>query len=348
MSNRAFAFTFLALATSAFFVVGLLNFVVNPYAQYSTQVVQPLVQTSRNAKLELLNSFESAPDGLLVGSSRVLKYEPAYLEQYVGHNFFNAGVNYGKPEDFLAFVRYFENRFKRLPKTIVIGLDVHGFNGQLKTDARLLNNHPLASQIPEAIPFSDRFQSFKELLSWQQTMASLRSIKHSLKGVENTKSPEESFQSDGLIVYHTREEQIDSGTYDFTSALEYNKREYKQLFRGYDSISASRVELLAAAIKLCKKNGSRVITLLTPMHPALAKYLNESTTYSERRLELHQTLAALAIELDFEFSDLSDIRSFRGDPSHFVDGIHPLEPNTRLIIDRLLDGKPRETQYVVQ
>lgn len=351
MSSRAFVATVLGLASIAFLAVAALNFCVNPYAQYPTNIVEPLVQTSRAQKIALLSQHAAAPDGLLVGSSRILKYEPEYLQTRLGHTFFNAGVNYGKPEDHLAFVRFYENKFGCLPKTLIVGLDVHGFNDNLPTDARLLNNRELVCRIPDAVPFTDRFQSVKELLSWQQTMSSIRSLKRtSDESTDDT--PSESFQDDGLIVYHDREQQIAEGRYDFAAALDYSKREYKQLFAGYDKLSEKRLQLFLETVNTCRAAGSQVTVLLTPMHPELSAYLADSTTYQERHADLVHFLTEQSQShvgnKGFGFFDLTDIATFGGSPEPFVDGIHPLEANTRRIIDRLFAASAKESQYAIQ
>jgi hypothetical protein len=54
-----------------------------------------------------------------------------------------------------------------------------------------------------------------------------------------------------------------------------------------------------------------------------------------------------------DFVDLSRLESFAGDPKQFVDGIHPLEPNTRRMIDRLVPVGERtsgelESRYALQ
>lgn len=347
MSNRKFVATVLGISCTAFLAIAILNLYVNPYAQYPTEFVEPLVQTSRAQKTQLLSQLPSPPDGLIVGSSRVLKYEPHYLQQRLGQTFFNAGVNFGKPEDHLAFLRFYQNQFGQLPKTLVVGLDVHGFNGSLPTDARLLNNRQLASRIPDAIPFADRFQSVKELLSWQQTMSSVRSLKRRA-AEDHDETSIESFQSDGVIVYHQREQQIAEGSYDFTSALNYNKREYKQLFAGYEELSKKRLGLFLETVKTCQNAGSKVVVFLTPMHPELDEYLSDATTYHDRRSELIQFVTEQSRSRGFAFHDLTEIEEFGGSADLFVDGVHPLETNTRRALNRLFAIPAEESQYAVQ
>ena len=347
MSPKQFVNRFLVISIVVFASISAFNFIVNPYAQYPSRFVEPLVQTSRATKVEYLSGYAEAPQGLLLGSSRVLKYEPQYLaKKFQVRSFFNAGVNYAKPEDHLAMLRFYRDRFGKMPGTVVIGLDVHGFNDSLTTDARLLNNRNLVQQISDVVPFKDRFQGVKELVSWKQTTSSLSAIRKSIRAKEE--SPHEWFQPDGLIVYDKREREIAEGSYDFESAIDYSKREYKQLYSGYQKLSRRRIACFQKTVETCREAGTRVVVLLTPMHPELVDYLAESTTYFDRRAELVELLQDQSGQGEFAFLDLSDLDKFGGSPERFVDGIHPLESNTRLIIDQLATLKNDRQEYAVQ
>jgi hypothetical protein len=305
-----------------------------------------MVQTSRATKVNLLGRMKPAPAGLVLGSSRVLKLEPHYLESKFGMQFFNAGVNYGKPEDHLAMLRYYHCQFGTYPRLVVLGLDVHGFSDALPFDARLLSNAALVRQIPDAVGWEARWQRWKELLSWQQSTASVKSLCHHLRGRADPE-PAESFREDGLLVYHDREQQMAQGTYDFDAALAYNKQEYRQLFANFDRLSPHRIKLFHALVKTCNQHNTQLVVFLTPMHPALADYLG-TTCYPQRRGELAHFLSSQAAAMRFAFCDLSEIDQFDGDPAVFVDGIHPLEPNTRRIIDRLTQQMKTTAHYAIQ
>ena len=345
--ERRFCQVFLAITCLTFLAVAGTNYVVNPYAQYATKWLEPLVQTSRTQKVHLVAVMQPVPRGLILGSSRVMKLEPDYLERQTGYPFFNAGMNHGKPEDFLAFLRYYQDTFLQAPAMVVIGLDVQSFTDGSPPDARLLSHSELARRVPEAIDLSDRMQRWRELLSWQQTKMSAKSLKLNLLS-GTTLEPVESFRDDGLIVYHQRERELIEGTYDFVSALDYNKREYKQLFQAFQKLSPVRCELFEQIAKICRANGTKLVVYLTPLHPALVHHLEQHTNYRERHDQVVGYLQTQAARNRFTFWDLTEIGSFAGDASQFVDGIHPLEPNTRRIIDRILTTQPGNVDYAVQ
>ena len=337
LSPRLFCHGSIAIVTTCLVAVAILNFVVDPYAQYAPDVCEPLVQTSRAQKVQLLSEMHPAPDGLILGSSRVMKLEPDFFEQAIGGRFFNAGMNHAKPEDYLAMLRHYQSTFGRNPKYIVVGIDVNAFSDINKTDARLLSNKELMEHIAASVPLSDRFQRWRELFSWQQTKMSVTSLRtrHS-----EEEPPVESFRRDGLIVYHQREREFAEGTYDFDGALDYTKREYAQLFLGYDRLSKRRCDLFLDFVSECNRSDCQLMVFVTPMHPELIDYVSKSTTYAERKSELltfvNQHIANRDSKHSIRFADLSEISTFRGDPIQFVDGVHPLEPNTRRMIQELI------------
>lgn len=356
-ASRAFCVRFGAITGLTLVGLAAVNFWVDPYGQYGTRLLSPLVQTPRLQKVQFLKQMQSPPEALVLGSSRVLKLEPDYLQQTIGYRFFNAGVNQAKPEDILAFFRYFQTRFATVPRMLIVGLDVNAFNSADPPDARLLATPELVNEIPEAIRFSDRLQRWQELISWQQTKMSFRSICLQV-GAAEPLEPLESFRKDGVIVYHQREKQLSEGTYDFQAALEYNKKEYRHLFRVFERLSPMRCRTFDALVEECRSGRCQLVVFLTPLHPELSRYLSAHTDYQERKSEVLTYLQKFAESRDLTLVDLSEISSFSADPSQFVDGIHPLELNTRRMIDRIvltlttqdypdLD-QPRKPHYVVQ
>ncbi len=327
-------------------MAALLNYVVNPFAQYGPRLLRPVVQLSRQEKVELLDRYQLAPEGLILGSSRVTKIEPRHLQAETGQTFFNAGVNYAQQEDSLAWFRYYQDVFQRSPKTIVLGLDVASFSPRARADARLLNHAVLSSQIPDVLRRRDRFSRWSELLSWHQTRESLRSLKIALGN--DYPAPVETYQSDGLKVYLKRETEIAAGAYDFEDALAFNLREYEHLLSNFDQLAIERVVLFERLVEACQRAGTRLLVFLSPLHPRLHAHVARRTEYESRKRELINYLRQRATETGFVFCDLSTLESFDGDPREFFDGIHPGVANTRRMMDKLLRQPAGTGAYVIQ
>ncbi|MCA9169885.1 MAG: hypothetical protein KDB23_19555 [Planctomycetales bacterium] len=315
-------------------MVASLNFIVNPYAQYPTHWFEPVVQRSRAEKVRMLTALPRPPAGLILGSSRVLKIEPDYLQQLTGRTFFNAGTNYGRVEDIVAFVRLYEAKFGQSPQTLVVGLDLAGFSPAAKVDPRLLNEPVLVAQVPEVKRLPGYRQRWQELLSWSQTTNAARCLLKSFKSAAPS-PPSESYRADGLLQYHEREAAIAAGSYDFPAALDYNKHEYVALLGQMEDLSAERLLMWNELAQQCHKNRVQLLVFLTPSHPDLARELSVKTRNDELRRRLADELQHCGDAYGYHFVDLSDISSFDGDASQFVDGVHPLESNTRRMMNRL-------------
>jgi hypothetical protein len=141
---------------------------------------------------------------------------------------------------------------------------------------------------------------------------------------------------------------MERGDYEFQAALEDNKREYRQLASSFNRLSARRCRLLEQVLEMSYRGGSEVVVFVTPTHPELLEYLQATTQYRDRCRQVAQFLAGESAKYGFRFVPLDTISDFAGDPHQFVDGIHPLEPNTRRMVDQILRRPQMAYPYVVQ
>lgn len=315
-------------------LTGLLNWLINPMAQFQTAFIPPVVQTSRAQKAELAQNPNVKYDGVVLGSSRVLKFEPQYLQQKTGVVFVNLGVNHCRSEDLLAMARLIHDTQPNFPELAIVGVDVAMFSDAQPPDTRLVAHRELRKRIPEFISTLDILSSHTNLISYQQTKASLGSLKRWLSFRND--APKESFAEDGMIVYHERESEIADGTYDFESALAYNRAEYERLFGSFPRLSPARVGVFKSFVELLRKSKCRCCFFLTTTHPRLETHLRESRDYDARLSDVRNLLGELADDEQIDFMDFTSVASFEGNATNFVDGIHPLESNTRLMINALV------------
>ncbi len=346
MNPRSYCFMTFYLTVFGLGCVACLNWIVDPFGQYGTGVFPTRVQASRAQKIDLLERLDQAPAGLILGSSRVLKMEPEYLEKRTGRNFFNAGVNHGRPKDFLAILRWYHQRWNTYPEMVILGIDSAALSEVAPLDARITTELRLANVVPESISMKDSMARYFELTSLKQAKVSLNSILKSIRR-SITVDPHEFYAMDGRIVYRQREQEVREGTYDFASAMNYNKREFDQIYRSFQRLSTEEVAFLVEAVSKLHQHHTAIYTFVTPFHPELSATLSELENFHARERESRQLLALLGLRFGIHIADLGNLTSFGGDPNDFVDGIHPLEKNTRLMVDRLLETQGG-SQYAVQ
>lgn len=346
---KHFALATICFTTLLLLTVAAINWMVNPYNQYSSNFLVPLIRDSRSEKVALFEQQSPYPEGLILGSSRAMKFEPAYLETRTKLKHFNFGVNHGRPEDFLAIVQLYHQTFRKYPKSVLIGVDVAALNDTVPSDARLSAEPKLYSAVRHELPWTDEFDRFGQLLSYQQFVSSLKSIQRKWMQKGSIQTPEkiEAFDPDGVIQYLKRQTERLEGSYDFAKAIHENEKEMLAVFSGMTSLSTTRLEYLRKTISLCEQNDCQVTLFLTVHHPLLRITLASRTKFLRLEKEAHDALQKLADENRARFVDLSAVENFGGDPDDFVDGIHPLEYNTRKMIDRLYP-QHREVQYAVQ
>jgi hypothetical protein len=326
--------------------IALFNYFVDPFGQYDSGCFRPIVQDSRAEKLELIETIDEAPNGLILGSSRVLKIEPAYLESVTNLKFFNVGVNHGRPSDYVAWTRWYEQRWGKYPDVVIIGVDTAAFHEVIPIDGRITGEPKLASLVPELVSIKEHCQLMTELVGFKQTKASLLAWLNHARG-RNDRTKVEFFDRDGRIVYQQREKELESGTYDFANALEYNRGEFKSVYGSFRHLSTREMTILASLVRTFRDHNVQVYLFNTPFHPELRKSLEALPQFEEREREAKLFLEILSERTGSIAMDLSRIESFDGDASMFVDGIHPLELNTRKMIDRLLET-PGANKYALQ
>jgi hypothetical protein len=346
MEPKSFVVATCSIAVIALLGIATLNWSVNPYGQYPPRLIEPLVQDSRVEKLALFDGLEEQPDGLVLGSSRAMKFEPQYLQKKTHLTFFNFAVNHGRPEDFVAILRNYRDRYGRSPKLVLIGVDIASLNDVVPSDARLSSAPRLHRFVQGDLPWSEEFERYCQLFSYQQSSASMKSLRLACSTSPRKQIPEQ-FDSDGTIQYLERDEQLKSGTYDFDGALQYNQRELQSIFSSMKHLSKTRLGYLLEAVRLCEFNGCQAVLFATVHHPFLRETLAEKTDFLRRESEAAESLQMLARSLGADFLNFGTVESFGGEPTEFYDGVHPMEANTRRMIDHMAPII-KEALYAVQ
>jgi len=335
LDPKRFCGCVLTVVVSCLIGVAAFNWIINPYGQYCSDLLQPIVQDSRSEKVDLFERLASPPQGLILGSSRAMKFEPEYLQSRTGKTFFNFAVNHGRPEDFLAIVRYYRQGTKGFPKILIVGVDVASLTDAVPNDARLSAEPRLYSLAKDTSSWNDAFDQFSQLFSYQQLTSSIASIRNLILSKKSSVT-EQFFSDDGVIQYVNRQSQMNAGTYDFESALDFNQDEFLLVFSQLNKISQRRLAYLRETVELCRENECQVYLFTTVSHPRLRESLASKTKFAQVEAQAIKAIRELANNAGAIYEDFGTVDQFDGDPNCFVDGIHPLEPNTRRMIDRLI------------
>lgn len=335
---RAFVFKFLILLGIALVAIAGLNYLVNPLGVFAPELLPPVALNTRPAKAKLLSELRPPPQALILGSSRVMKIDPAEIERRTGLRAFNAGVNAAFAEDYYAFLRYAVERAEARPKLVIIGADVESFDDHSPPNEYLLQPNALGRFVAPPEDAALEWRRFTGLFSVLQTKLSFVALYQRLGGVPRQAAQ---FEADGYLRGDPWRRLKEAGELDVAGrAAEYGAR-----YASYQAPAPERVAYLAKAARYARERGARVVVFLTPIHPDLRARL-QPYGYENRRREVADALAQACAAEGCEFFDLTDPQSFAADLGGFHDGAHIDEHNAALLLDKILGGT--ETKRAVQ
>lgn len=323
------------LITSLGIALGYLaiHVLVDPYENFGTGWVEPLTSSVRREKTRLLAGVADQPEVLVLGSSRVMKFEPAYLQDRLGVPAFNLGVSSAMAEDYYVLLRYALSIGVPV-KTILLGVDDEAFHDTRPIDSRLLKNGHLAEFLDSPERLSSLSSSLQQALSYQGLRDTADCLRLNVKGFPPRRSTFAS--SDGALTYETWDSQIANGNFDLEANLKGNVGRYRDRYEGFTGISDWRMAYFERFLSLCQREGIVVYCFVTPLHPILERQLIEGTSLTARRREVVAYLGDSCKRHQMHFLDTSDLATFHGDADEYYDGVHPRIANTRKIIDTVL------------
>lgn len=317
-SGRRFVRHCVAAAGLLISLIGGFNYVVNPLGIYPTKFVEPILFSSRNAKMNLYRDAPVTPQTLIFGSSRAFTVSPKQLEELWGYPAFNASVGAGTIQDYLAFLQ-FAIQTRAAPRLLILCLPPEVlFPNDLKV---IEPNAYLRDYLNDDNPLqgvSSTFVQLTRLLSWEQTQASVRSL-------QTTRSqPYYWFDANSMghiNPFPVSDQEIQEGRQNWATTFQLS------------AWNESSVDLLRQLLKLAQTNQSRVIGYLPPYHPAAARFFETQTDMPALRAKVIALLRDYEQEYNFQFVDFIDSDIFT--ESLFYDDLHPTEAASRLMMQAL-------------
>jgi len=330
VDDRSFLRTFLVAFIAAALLIAAANFVIDPTDVFHTGLFPPVTWVDRDEKSVFFTQMQPKPELLILGSSRMMKMNPACATSLSGLETFNFAVNDARAEDYLAILGFVSDR-GGVPRRILIGIDPEGLSGD-PIDWRLANSKYLSSYLAVR---PSRFTHLGEnLLSRGQLTASMSSVRHVL-----THQPETiRVGRDGFLTYLDLEARKASGSFDLRREIQTSVIGYTATFEHFDSLSPKRVAMLRDFFKKCRDKGIQVDAVIPPLHPDLLAAM-QRTPLPARIEDTSRTLRQFESEGLLRYVDVTTIDRFGGDPSHFFDGVHMEESNGSRVLEKVYGGR---------
>ena len=340
-SLRRFVAVALATFAGVLLLTGIANAVVDPLGSVGTGLVRPAVFSDHRERLGLIGRLEEPPQLVVLGSSRALKAEPAYLQQLTGLRGFNAAASNGKTEDGFAYANLFHDRWPDAHIRYLWILEVEAFR-PLPPSPQLLAEPDLARHFPASLRAGTRLDDFQRLFEWRTTKSSVKTAWRAARGGPQQGQVE--LQRDGFraVDQHDRSE---AAGVSFASRLAESVATAQRFVPTMQKsgLAADARGYFEQAVADMNRFGDEPVIVLGPVHPGYRAALG-GAAYDQLDDELTRYLDSLRGRLRFTVVDRRDLDSFGGSPDEFYDGIHLHVANMR----KLLASAVQETGPALQ
>ncbi|MFN3652383.1 MAG: hypothetical protein ACK47B_22635 [Armatimonadota bacterium] len=341
LQSRRFALCFVSCFLLGVGLFAGLNWAVNPWGLYSPKYLPPRVADDAGTKCELLRARQPAPQQLVLGSSRVMRFEPRYLQARTGLPTFNAAVAAGGPVDALAMLRYSREVAGAPVRRVLIGLDMLSFFGRRGNYARLKRHPQLGRFVARRPDDTDKTSDAALLLSPAQAYDSFLSLRNAFfpshaagaaEGPEDQGAAPRGFEPDGFRGRYTDVEKV-LPPRAFARYVEpalarapFNPQE--------DLPNPVVLAELDALLDYLKTHRIEAELFTTPAPTPMRKHWKE-TGYLAREQELVREIGARVGRRGLRFHDFSAVGTFAGHEGGWYDPVHPMTVNSRRLVDKL-------------
>ena len=289
--------------------------------EWPEELVYP---SERSFKADQIEALSYTPRVVFFGGSRSVRFDPAYLEKKTGIKGFNLAMTNGKPEDAWAFAHFLH---KRAPKTKTVWI----WGVQTSTlytrdlEPGLVQDPRLSRYLPTS------------LLDEQAALLPTDPAEIPPTGrVANRR-----YSPEGMVVYNPYDAARKRGVTLERSLRAYLNRALPKLSAAPPSTpkdSRSR-DYFEKTLGLLNSYGDTPIVMAMPVQPEVLAAFREHG-WQERQDRFLEYLDGLHQKYDFRLIDLTDIKSFDGDPHAFYDGVHIDAKNARRATDELVKRFP--------
>jgi len=328
---RRFARLFVSLVAGWIFCQAGFNWLVNPWGLYAPHLFQARVVDERYKKSMLLQQYQPLPEQLVLGSSRMMRFEPVHLQQRTGFRTFNAAIPGAVPVDFLALYRYAAEDVRAPIRSVVLGLDTLIFFGGEGNYRALEVNTQLRRFLPEQKTMITDVGALAFLLSPAQSRDAWESLRHNFGLGKPRRDLWRVFEADGFQSENYQDEARGKAGWALDRVVRAQLQK-RYMNPGQPNPVAFRdLDLLLA---LLEERQVATLVVLTPAVETVHEHWRH-TGFMEREVVIRDRVRELAARHGARFVDYSSVKSFGGDPGEFYDSIHPTVVNTRRMIDAL-------------
>jgi hypothetical protein len=301
----------------------------DPLLVFGTGWIESIFTSENEEKPAAFLSISPPPQAVVIGSSRVMKINPACLKQATGLQSFNFGLSNSVVEGWDASLRFAHEHGPI--KQVVLGVDVEGFNAHNEVDPRLTTSKYLRDYVGAGSRLTfDKVT--RALFGMQALRFTFSTLRYHFSSQPVFARPT-TFSSDGFITYTQWEGLERRGELPRAQILEQSRRVLTQMLwsGNFDELSPQRLALFVRMLEYAKREGIVVDAYVTMVQPTLA-HVAAWQQVATRTAELEQLLTQLDRQHLLRYHPFSRVEDFGGDPAFYFDGLHMTEANTSRLV----------------
>ena len=277
--------------------------------------------SDRGIKSDLIMHMKSPPQLLVLGGSRALRFEPAYIRRVTGLSAFNAAVPRATPQDEWSIVNLLHSRFPRSRFQLLWVIHCDEFD-QYKPGAALLEDPFLSRFLPQSF-----VASRLDAMGPEARAELMQNVLH-----PSVIAP------DGFTISDTISAAAERGTLRQRVAA-YAGGTLSFYRKTPPRIDSQPSHYFAMTLALMNRLGVRPTIVLAPLQPWYLARIYGRGWEARHRLVIaylrHQQRVYRLNVLDF-----SRLASIGGSPRGFYDAVHMRPETTRLVVRAVLRALP--------
>lgn len=332
---RRFVVQVAAVAVLVILAVTAFNYRVDPLGDTrSTGKDQP---REVGVKLDQIDAMSSAPGTVVLGSSIVMKYDPADIEDTLGGTAYNAGISSARPSVIYSIASYLEERFDDDMPNLVIGINNFAFTDGAGDDGFLASEPRLQRQIERSAGAFDQLQRLGANASLHRARSSWTKLRGAEDGdpsaLGQRGTTRRLFDAQGFLLrrYSTDPAEIERRT---TRDINRARATMTRWYEDGANLNGEQVEYLGRTIAIANEHGQRPVVVLVPYNPIATKEL-AGPAFDAQRAAVLKAVQELQQEHDFDIVDVRDIESIDGSVADFYDASHITSDAARRVIKQI-------------
>jgi hypothetical protein len=295
--------------------------IVNPRGDFTTRFFPRVVLHDRGEKMQLFRRYFAggAIEGVVLGSSRVMKFNPSELGS-ARERWFNFGVNSATAEDLLAIARWIKSQGCQ-PRKLLIGIDTSTLDDSLEEPEDLQQNETLLALIEghtetRAESLMREARDLKAAFS----ISYAQDILHAITLRRRPQTPIYEFGPDGGLNYALWDRERALGTYDQASHVRDCLADYHRSLAHLDQVSPRRRRYLETLLREARDAGMTVTLWTTEFQPSSEADL-EATAHGSAGSAYRRVVAELGSRYGARVVDFHSLTAASSD-SQWYDCVH--------------------------